>query len=196
MADKLLTPEFRFSYPYLFKPRPNPKKPDAKGKYELMAMFPKGCDLSALKAAAKAVTVEKFGADPASWPKNLRLPFRDQGEKQKMDKATGKVIGLQDGCEEGAIFLNLRTEHRPGIVDAKVQPIIDDSEIYSGCYGKAQVHAFYYDVDGNKGIAFGLDNVQKTRDGDPLGGRVRAEDAFEAVAGAEAGADAAEDIFK
>ena len=67
---------------------------------------------------------------------------------------------------------------KPGIVDADCQPIIDTSELYSGIYGRASINFYAFNTNGNKGIACGLNNLQKLRDGEPLGGKSRAEDDF------------------
>ena len=175
MAENIITPEFRVSYPQVLESRLN--ELNGKQEYGLTGLFPKGCDLSVLKKGAEAVLIAALGADKSKWPKNIRSPFRDQAEKEKDGK-------LPAGHEAGAIFINFKANQRPGLVDASVQPIIDASDFYAGCWARAQVRPFYYDQKGNKGVSFGLQNVQKTREGDPLGNRVRAEDAFEAVAGA------------
>jgi hypothetical protein len=187
--DRIITPPFRASFVSVFKPREN-KKEDGTSefKYEIgLCLFKKGEDLSALNALVRQAAVKKWGDDQSKWPKPLRNPIRDQGEKQKL--VDGKVVGLLDGCEEGAKFISIRSKDKPGLVDANRQAIIDDTEVYSGCWMRAQIDAFAYDKKGNRGVAFGLINVQKIRDDDPLGsGRMKAEDAFEAVAGADADA--------
>lgn len=148
MSDPVVTPEFRMSFPYVLSP-------DKKDKYSLTMLFPEGADLSELKALAKAALKEKWGDN---LPKGLRSPFRDQGEKD------------YEGYEPGCIFTSARSQSMPGVINAKGKKIIDSSEIYPGCYGRAEVTAYAYDVDGNKGVAFGLNHVMKTRDGDQLGG--------------------------
>jgi hypothetical protein len=70
---------------------------------------------------------------------------------------------------------------RPGIVDANLQEIISEDDFYSGCYARATLTAFAYDKLGNKGVAFGLQNIQKLKDGEHLSGRKNAESDFEAV---------------
>jgi hypothetical protein len=128
------------------------------------------------------VAVEKF-PDPATRPK-IHLPFRDQGELK------------YPGYEAGAVFIRASNEKKPGVIDARKNPIVNEADFYSGCYVRAHIHAFYYDNNGNKGISFGLDNVQKIRDGEPLGGRMKAEDVFGAVEGAgDAAGLTASDIF-
>lgn len=181
-AKLLITPKFRVSYPYLFEPRKN--ELSGKMEYSMVALFPKGADLTALKRAAEEVLVDKLGADKTKWPKNLRNPFRDQAEREKNG-------ALPEGYEAGAVFINLKATQRPGLVDAAVQPIIDQTQFYAGCWAVAQVNAYYYDQKGNKGVSFGLNNVQKVADGNPLSSRMRAEDAFTPVPAAEGGAAAA-----
>lgn len=180
--EKLITPEFRVSFANVFRPQaPLPgSRPDAKPKYGLTMLFAPGADLSRLKAAAAAAAQEKFGKrlqDPAFAAK-LRSPFRDQGEK------------TFEGYVKGAIFINATSQQRPGLVDAQVQPIIEESQFYSGCYAIASVNAFAYEQLGNVGVAFGVNNIQKVRDGEPLGGRTRPEADFKPVAPAATGAPA------
>ena len=67
------------------------------------------------------------------------------------------------------------------MVDKNVQPILDQSEVYSGCYGRISVNFYGFNSNGNRGIAAGLGNIQKLRDGESLGGRTNAEDDFDAV---------------
>lgn len=192
MVDSLITPEFRVSYPALFKPsKPKDAPETQEPKYMVTMLFPKGADLTALKKAAEQTLIEKFGADKGKWPKNMRNPFRDQGEVTDND---GK---LREGYVEGAVFIRASAKQKPGIVgpDAKTR-IEDESDVYGGCWGRAQVRPFYYDVSGNKGVSFGLQNFQKTRDGESLGGRIKPEDAFEPVAGSEStGNSSADSVF-
>ena len=163
MADAIMTPEFRVSFPAVFKPKRQKGDDTSEPKYGLTMLFPKGADLSKLKAAAQEAVKEKWGDKP---PKSLRSPFRDQGEKE------------YEGYVEGAVFVSASSKQKPGLVDRQRQDIIDETEFYPGCYARATLRAFAYDNNGNKGVAFGLNNVQKLRDGDPLGGRTRAQDDF------------------
>ena len=66
-------------------------------------------------------------------------------------------------------------------MDRHVQPILDQSEVYSGCYGQISVTFYGYNSNGNRGIAAGLGNIQKLKDGESLGGRAKASDEFETV---------------
>ena len=79
---------------------------------------------------------------------------------------------------KNAYFINANSATAPGIVDADRQPILERSEVYSGVYGRASINLYAFNSNGNKGIACGLNNLQKIRDGEPLGGKSRAEDDF------------------
>jgi hypothetical protein len=176
MAENLLTPQFRASYVQIFRPRKN--ELNGEMEYSVVAIFPKDADLKPLHDAAKAAIVEKWGNDPAKWPKPLRSPIRKNEEREKEGK-------LPDGYEAGGHFITLKAKQKPGLVDQKLQTIIDETKVYSGCFMRAQVRAYAYDAKGNRGVSFGLQNLQFMADGEPLSGRMRAEDAFEPVADAQ-----------
>ncbi|MCR0265016.1 DUF2815 family protein [[Clostridium] innocuum] len=97
----------------------------------------------------------------------LKTPLRD-GDLERPD----------DEAYTGCYFINANSASAPGIVDADRQPIIDRSEVYSGVYGRASINFYAFNSNGNKGIACGLNNLQKIKDGEPLGGKSRAEDDF------------------
>ena len=172
MSDvkKVMTPEFRVSFPAIFQAVSFEGKPP---KYKLNMMFPKGTNLDAMKVIAKAA-IEKKWPDEATRPKGLRNPFRD-GDIEKPDWPE----------YADTIFVSASSKMKPGLVDQNVQPIIEESEFYAGCYARATVTAFPYDVKGNKGVAFGLQNVQKTKDGEPFSGREKPEDEFDALESVE-----------
>jgi hypothetical protein len=181
MATKLsldaLTPTFRANFPHLFEPKAF--KEGEQAYYSVIALFPKGADLTALKNACKAAVMKKWGEDPKKWPsKDIAMPFRDQEEKAK--DVDGKRV-LPPGHEAGAIFINLKSKKRPGVFDQNKNEIIDSSKIYSGCYMRAAVFASAYQSGKNYGVSLYLNAVQLVKDGEPLSGRARAEDAFSAI---------------
>jgi hypothetical protein len=98
---------------------------------------------------------------------SLKTPLRD-GDLERPD----------DPAYSNSFFLNANSGAAPGIVDANCEPILDRSEVYSGVYGRASVNFYAFNSNGNRGIAVGLNNLQKLRDGEPLGGKSRAEDDF------------------
>lgn len=97
----------------------------------------------------------------------LKTPLRD-GDLERPD----------DPAYANAYFINANSASAPGIVDADRQPILERSEVYSGVYGRASINLYAFNSNGNKGIACGLNNLQKIRDGEPLGSKSRAEDDF------------------
>ena len=99
----------------------------------------------------------------------LKTPLRD-GDLERPD----------DEAYKNSYFINANSGTAPGIVDADRNPIIDRSEMYSGVKGRASINLYAYNVNGNRGIACGLNNLQKISDGTPLGGKSRAEDDFAA----------------
>lgn len=179
-APRVITPEAILSYPNLFTARA-----DQKGtfKFSCALVFPEGTSLTGLKAAAIGVLVEKFGKAKAAdmvKTKAVKLPFRDDAEAK--------------GYPAGSIFINVRANQQPGIVSripdpksGRPMPITDPDEVYAGCRVRASITAFWYDTEGNKGVSFGLNNIQKIGDGERLDGRRPAEDEFDADA--EAAAD-------
>jgi hypothetical protein len=175
----ITTKKFRVSYPAVFKPQVN--KLSGKEEYGVTALFEKGEDLSDLIKMCEAAMIKKWGRDKAAWPKNIRSPFRDQSDRAKT--VEGKQV-MPEGHVAGAIFISLKSKTRPGVVDENVQPILDETAFYSGCYARASVQAYAYEQAGNRGVSFGLRNIQKVADGEPLGGRTRPEDDFAPVEGA------------
>ena len=94
-----------------------------------------------------------------------------------------------DEAYANSYFINANSATAPGIVDANCSPILERSEVYSGVYGRASISFYAFNSNGNKGIACGLNNLQKIRDGEPLGGRTRAEDDFATEAEAAPSSD-------
>ena len=97
----------------------------------------------------------------------IKTPLRD-GDAERSD----------DEAYKDSYFINANSATAPGIVDAVRNPIIEHSEVYSGVYGRASINFYAFNSNGNRGIACGLNNLQKISDGEPLGGKTRAEDDF------------------
>ncbi|MGT2965300.1 DUF2815 family protein [Streptococcus acidominimus] len=168
MTTKVIIPA-RFSYANIWEPHSiNGSNP----KYSISLIIPKS-DVATLKQIQGAVEqakqegVAKFGG---KIPANLKLPLRD-----------GDIERPDDEAYQNSYFINCNSVQKPQVVDANVQAILDQSEVYSGCYGRVSVTFYAFNINGNRGIAAGLGNVQKLRDGEPLGGRMRAEDEFTSV---------------
>jgi hypothetical protein len=178
MAKSIITPVATLSYPALFAPKAGLNGQEA--QYGCALVFAPGTDLTELKQAAGEAMQEKWGAKALELLRGgkLRMPFREDS----VDK----------GYPEGSIFINVKSKTKPGIVgrfagaDGKPVPITREEDIYPGCQVRASLRCFAYDTNGNRGVSFSLGNLQKLADGDRLDGRKRAEDEFDALAGAEA----------
>ena len=169
---KVITdPETRWSYANVWEPKSiNGGAP----KYSVSHIIPKSDTktVEKIKAAIKAAYDEgqgKLKGNSRTVPalSVLKTPLRD-GDTERPD----------DPVYANSYFINANSASAPGIVDADCQPIIDRSEVYSGVYGRASINFYAFNSNGNKGIACGLNNLQKIKDGEPLGGKSRAEDDF------------------
>lgn len=164
-STKVIIPNVRFSYEHVFE-AVSVEEGGTK-KFSVSLIIPKS-DTETIKKieAAIALAAEqgkaKFGG---KIPAGLKTPLRDGDEERPDDEAY-----------ENSYFINANSNRRPGVVDANLNAIIDPDEFYSGCYGRASVNFYAFNVK-NKGIAAGLQNVQKLKDGDRLsGGSSAAED--------------------
>jgi len=170
VTTKVITGEVRLSYAHVWEPHAieegQPKK------YSCCLLIPKTDTKTienikqAIEAATQIGMSKKFGGDR---PRKLSTPLRD-----------GDTDDTHGGKDDyvGHYFINASCQQRPGIVDRNRQEIINSEEVYSGCYALVSVNFYAYNTNGNKGIACGLNHIMKTRDGDYLGGRTRAEDDF------------------
>ena len=143
-------------------------------KYSVSLIIPKSDakTVTAVKNAIQAAYDEgqsKLKGNSKSVPalSSIKNPLRD-GDLERPDDETYK----------DSFFINANSATAPGIVDAARQPILERSEVYSGVYGRASINFYAFNSNGNKGIACGLNNLQKISDGEPLGGKTRAEDDF------------------
>ena len=169
---KVITgPNTRWSYCNVWQPKSiNGGTP----KYSVSLIIPKSdtVTINKIKAAIEAAYKEgeaKLKGNGRSVPalSVLKTPLRD-GDAERSD----------DEAYANAYFVNANSATAPGIVDADRQPILDTSEVYSGVYGRASINFYAFNSNGNKGIACGLNNLQKIADGEPLGGKSKAEDDF------------------
>ena len=150
---------------------------DEKGAFGLCILIPKSdtATLQKLRAAVEAFKTDEKAV--AKWGSKFLGSFKTPIKDGDVDRDTAKYPEFK-----GHYFINANTYTKPGVVDAQMNPILDKSQIYSGCYVRISVTCGAYNKDGNKGIKFWLGNVQKLADGDRLGGSFSsAEDDFTAV---------------
>ena len=166
-TTKVVTGIVRLSYASIWEPK-SINGGDA--KYSVSLIIPK-TDTKTIAAINKAVDTaieEGKGRFGGKIPNRaaLKLPLRD-GDIERDDEAY-----------TNAYFINANSKTAPEIVDKGLNAILDKSEVYSGCYARVSLNFYAFNSNGNKGIACGLGNIQKMRDGEPLGGRSSAESDF------------------
>ena len=169
----ITTGEVRISYEHLTKPYAmNGKEEEA--KYSCTLLIPKSdvatkqrIDAAIQKAIQDGVSSKWGGTRPPQPPTPL---WDGDGVRQN-----GEKFGPE--CSSCWV-MTASSKQRQEIVDTSLNPIIDPTEIYSGMYARVCVNFFAYNSNGKRGIGAGLGPVQKLRDGEPLGGRMTAADAF------------------
>lgn len=166
-TTKVITGLVRFSYLHVWEPKEMEEGGDK--KYSASLIIPKS-DKKSLDMIRKAIEAAKengkarFGG---KIPSSLKTPLRD-----------GDVDRPDDEAYADSFFLTANAKTKPGVVDKNCKPILDQDEVYSGCYGHASVTFFAFNTNGNKGIACGLNHLMKIKDGESLGGRSTAENDF------------------
>lgn len=168
-TTKVVTGKVRFCYANVFEPAA--MNEGETPKYGVTILIPKSDTktldkikkaIEAAKVAGKSKIADKNGKIPST----LKTPLRD-GDEERGD----------DPAFEGMMFINANSMRKPSIVDKELNPIMDKAEFYSGCYGRASIVFYAFDVK-SKGIACGLNNLQKLEDGEPLAGGSTAEEDF------------------
>jgi len=168
VSTKVVTGKVRFSYANVFEPVSIDGNSDP--KYSVSLLIPKKDTetLNKINAAVEAAkqlgAVSKFGGRV---PVGLKLPLRD-GDAERPD----------DEVYAGCYFLSANSANKPGLVDESLNAIMSREDFYSGCYGRASVNFYAFAVSGNKGVACGLNNLQKLEDGPRLSGGSSAEEDF------------------
>lgn len=168
MSKRVVTgKETRLSYAHIWEPTSINGGPE---RYSVSLLIPKS-DKKTIDAINKAIDeaieegASRFGGKKPNRA-SLKTPLRD-GDTERDDEAY-----------KGHYFINANSKSAPQIVDKDVNPILDQDEVYSGCYARVSISFYAFNSNGNKGIACGLGNIQKIKDGEPLGGKTKAVDEF------------------
>lgn len=176
MSNTIVTGEVRLSYVNVFNPRPSQSGGDP--KYSVTILLPKSdiatkqaIDAEIQRVLAEAAATTFGGQTPVS----PAIPVYD-GDGVR---PSGEPFGEECRCHW---VFTASSQIKPEVVDANVQPILSQSQVYSGCYGRVSIRFFAYNKAGKKGVGCGLGNVQKLRDGEPLGGGTTAKQDFGAIA--------------
>lgn len=135
--------------------------PDDDGVFRTSALIPKK-DKALIAQIEEAIDEAKDYGKTAKWggkiPRNLKIAFQD-GDDTDLEKYPEN---------EGHFLLNCRSKKKVGLVDIDRQPILDASEVYSGCWAYISVSSFAYDNE-SKGVSFFLNNIMKARDDEAFG---------------------------
>lgn len=173
---RVVTGKVRFSFVNVFEARSFQEGQPA--KYSVMLLIPKS-DVGtverikkAIDAAAQKGLTTKFGG---KLPPVLKTTFKDADKDTDQD---GEIFADKWDYTAGHYIINVSSKVQPQIVDANLNPIINPTEFYSGCYGRASINFFAYNNAGSKGISAGLNNLQKLEDGESLGSFTTAEQDF------------------
>lgn len=167
-ATKVITGIVRLSYANVWEPK---SINGGAEKYSVSLIIPKSDTktIAAINVAVDAAIEEGKGKFGGKVPNKaaLKLPLRD-----------GDIDRPDDEAYADSYFINANSNTAPQIVNSQVEPILDRSEVYSGVYARVSINFYAFNSNGNKGIACGLGNIQKVRDGEPLGSRSNAADDF------------------
>ena len=170
MDTKVVTGKVRFCYCNVFEPTAMVEGQEK--KYNIAILIDKS-DTATLKKiqagidAAIEVGIDKLKDKSGKVPAGLKTPLRD-GDEDRSD----------DSAFEGKMFVNANSTRKPEIVNETLDPIMSKDEFYAGCYGRASISFYAYNTAGSKGIACGLNNLQKLEDGERLAGGSSASDDF------------------
>ena len=168
---RVVTGKVRLSYVHLFEAyTSDPEEQEA--RYSVTILIPKK-DKATLAKINAALEAAKEEGKKTKWdgkiPPNFKSTLHDGDEEADLERNPEYA---------GHMYMAMSSKQRPGVVDENLNPILDSTAVYSGCYGRVSINAFPFAAKGNKGVSFGLNNVQFLEDGEPLGGRTRAEDDF------------------
>jgi hypothetical protein len=173
-ATSVVTGEVRLSYVNLFQPRA--AQQGGEPKYSVTILLPKS-DVATYQRIQAAIQAAYEQGVQSKW-NDARPPLKTTIHDGDGVRPSGEPFGSE--CRGHWVF-TASSKQKPEVVDANLNPIIDQSKVYSGVYGRVHINFFPYSQRGNRGIAAGLGPVQILRDGEPLGSRVSAADAFGAA---------------
>ena len=168
-STKVITGKVRFCYANVFEP--TSMQEGGEKKYNVAVLISKK-DKATIDKISKAVDnaiqagIDKVGKNGKVVP-NIKMPLRD-GDEERPD----------DAAFAGCYFVNCTSQRKPGVVDADLNPIMEKEDFYSGCYGRVSINFYAFNVSGNKGVAAGLNNLQKLEEGERLAGGSSAEEDF------------------
>lgn len=174
MPSTIVTGEVRFSYVNIFEPVASKFNPDKK-EYSIVLLIPKqdAVTKAAIDRAIQETIAESADKTFSGYTSNLTMPIHD-GDGLMPQKG----VPYPAECRgHWVMTAKSSAKSKPEVVDENRQPILSATQVYSGCYGRVSLRFYAYN-NGSRGIGCGLGNVQKLRDGEPLGGGTSAAEDF------------------
>lgn len=170
IGTKVITGKVRASYAHIFEA--HSMNEDAPKKYSVSLIIPKS-DTQMIETIENAIEQAKEESK-SKWngkiPNNLKPTLRD-----------GDIDREDDEAYKDAYFINANSTNQPGIVDQNKIRLTEPGTIVSGDYIRASINFYGYNVNGSKGVAAGLNNIQLVEKGEALSGASKAEDDFDEV---------------
>lgn len=159
----------RLSYLHVWAP--HAMKPTDKAKYRAALLIDKKDTATVAKIQKAIEEAKELGKTRVKdWagkiPKVLKEIFRD-GDAEK-----------DDPNYAGHYFINATSDYQPGVLDSNKEEMLDKTKLYSGCFAKVDINFYGYYANGSAGIACGLNNIMKVKDGPSLAGKRSATEAF------------------
>lgn len=172
MSTSIKISNCRFSYMNVFKPRAY--SADDKPKFSVVLLIPKENKKTVAKIK-KAISDEIANGVENYWnhkkPSGLWNPLQDGDEKAD-----------EHPEYEGMYYINAKSDNKPVLVDMEGNDILDQTELYSGCWGNASVSFFPFN-NKLKGVAVGLNGITKTKDDTPFGGGMTRDSIIDSLIG-------------
>lgn len=170
VTSRIIVP-CRFAFFNCWRPK---TQYNGEAKYSLVMVIDKtdGDTIDMIEDAIESIKSQSLQVWGGRIPNNLKLPLHD-GDEEKNGNSIFR----------NCYFMNAKSKEPPQIVDSNVKPITDQTEVYSGCYGKVSIVLYSYNIGGSRGISAWLGNIQKLKDGEPFSGRINAKDEFVAMEG-------------
>ena len=165
-STKVITGVVRLSFLQVWQPAAMTEGQPLKYSASLIISKKDKTTLANIKAATDAAIEQGKAKWGGKVPKNLKLPLRDGDEERDSE------------AYEGSFFINATSKNRPGVLNENKEEMMDKEELYSGCYAKVSLNFYPFDSNGNKGIACGLNNIMKIKDGERLSGGASASEDF------------------
>jgi hypothetical protein len=185
MTTRVVTDKVRFSFCNVCSPRRNEFNGKDEFSTQILVAKSDTTTVAALKDAARAALATKWGDKV---PTKVRNPMRDGDTETKGD---GSALGPE---YKHHFFMTVKSSKRPGIIDSSGVELLGSDDVASGDWGRVSLNAYAYDAAGNKGVSFGLNNVQLMSKGESLGGGRPSAAADFGVATSTAAAPVAETV--